>query len=244
MQKRNDLEPLRSPSLEVDIVSLFPEEFFAVPLRSSILHRALEKGILQVRSTQIRDFAEGKHARVDDRPYGGGPGMVMMPGPTCAALDSVCKGGSRVIYLSPQGAPLSPQICMRLAQESHLVLLCGHYEGVDQRVLDLYVHEEVSIGDYVLTSGGLAALVLLDATARFLPGALGHEEAPYQDSFQKNILEGPQYTRPRTFRGQEVPPILVEGDHAKIAAWREAEALAKTKRVRPDLLLIENEHSC
>ncbi len=221
--------------MEVELLSLFPEEFFQVPLRHSILHRAIEKGILSVRCTQIRSFAEGKHARVDDRPYGGGPGMVMMPGPTSAAIESVHREESYVVYLSPQGKPLSAELAMQLAKKKHLIFLCGHYEGVDQRVLDLYVDEEVSIGDYVLTSGGLAALVLLDATARFLPGALGHEEAAYQDSFQNQLLEGPQYTRPRCFRGYEVPLVLLGGNHAEIDAWREQQALQKTRRVRPDL---------
>lgn len=221
--------------MKVELLSLFPEEFFLVPLRHSILHRAIEKGILDVRCTQIRSFAEGKHARVDDRPYGGGPGMVMMPGPTAAAIESVREEGSHVVYLSPQGRPLSPELAMQLAKKEHLIFLCGHYEGVDQRVLDLHVDEEVSIGDYVLTSGGLAALVLLDVVARFLPGALGHEEAPYQDSFQNQLLEGPQYTRPRSFRGVEVPSVLVNGNHAQIEAWHREQALQKTRRVRPDL---------
>jgi len=221
--------------MRVDILSLFPD-YFRGPFDVSILKRAQEKGLLDVQLVNIRDFAKGKHAKVDDRPYGGGPGMVLMPEPVCEAIRSVKKEKSHVVYLSPQGEKLTAAKCQQLSQKEHLVLLCGHYEGVDERALK-EIDEEISIGDYVLTNGCLAAIVLVDGVARFIPGVLGHEEAAGQDSFQEGIFDAPHYTRPEVFEGMAVPEVLKTGDHAKIAKWRRQQALAKTKRIRPDLII-------
>jgi len=227
-------------TLEIDILSLFPE-YFRGPFDESIIKRAREKGILDIRLIDIRDFAENKHRRVDDRPYGGGPGMVLMPQPVAAAIRSVKREGSKVIYLSPQGALLGAGKCRELSTCEHLILLCGHYEGIDERILQTEVDEEISIGDYVLTNGCLAAIVLVDALSRFVPGVLGHEAAADEDSFEKGILDCPHYTRPDTFEGLSVPDVLQNGDHAKIAAWRHAQAMQKTKLRRPDLLKCFNQ---
>lgn len=221
--------------MRFDILSLFPE-YFEGPFDVSILKKAQEKGILEIQHTNIRDFAEDKNRRVDDRPYGGGPGMVLMPGPLTKAIRSRKQEGSRVIYLTPQGRPLTAAVCQRLATYPHLILVCGHYEGIDQRVVDTEIDEEISIGDYVLTNGCLAAIVLVDAVSRFVPGVIGNEEAPLQDSFQEGIFDAPHYTRPTNFEGLVVPGVLQEGNHAKIAAWRKERALLKTAVVRPDLL--------
>ncbi len=223
--------------MKVDILSLFPD-YFQGPLDVSILKKAREKGIVEVSLIDIRDFANNKHAKVDDRPYGGGPGMVLMPEPVCGAIRSVKREGSHVVYLSPQGKKLDAKKCQELAQKEHLILLCGHYEGVDERILQTEVDEEISIGDYVLTNGCIAAIVVLDATIRFIPGVLGHEEAAAQDSFQEGGFDAPHYTRPEVFEGLEVPEVLRSGNHAKIAQWRKEIAHEKTKRVRPDLQVI------
>lgn len=222
--------------MEIEILSLFPEAFFA-PLQVSMLKRAQERGLLVVRHTQIRDFAyESKHRQVDDRPYGGGPGMVLKPEPVVRAIRHVRRQeGSRVVYLSPQGEKLTAGKGRELAAYPHLILLCGHYEGIDERIIEKEVDEEISIGDYVLTNGALAALVLIDVLARFLPGVLGHEEAASADSFEGGRFDHPHYTRPEVFEGAGVPSVLLEGNHAKIAQWREEVALAKKRRVRPDL---------
>lgn len=225
--------------MQVDILSLFPD-YFRGPFDVSILKRAKEAGLLEIRHTDIRDFAENKHRRVDDRPFGGGPGMVLSPGPVVGAIRSAKQKDpevrSRVIYLSPQGAPLTAAKCQELARETHLVLLCGHYEGIDQRAIDQEVDEEISIGDYVLTNGCIAAIVLIDAVARFIPGVIGHPEAVYQDSFQEGLFDAPHYTKPEVFEGREVPAVLRGGNHAEIAKWRRAAAKEKTERVRPDLV--------
>ncbi len=220
--------------MDIEILSLFPE-YFSGPFDESILKRAIQKGLLRIRHTQIRDFAFDKHKRVDDRPYGGGPGMVMKPEPVSLAIQSVRRQDSHVVYLSPQGSVLTAQKSRALANENHLILLCGHYEGIDERVLAREVDEEISIGDYVLTNGALAAIVLVDAVSRFIPGVLGHNEAANEESFEEGMFDCPQYTRPEIFEGMRVPEILLNGNHAEIAAWRKRAALAKTKRVRPDL---------
>jgi tRNA (guanine37-N1)-methyltransferase len=222
--------------LSVDILSLFPG-YFKGPFDESIIKRAQGKGLIDIKLTDIRDFSDSSDRRVDDRPYGGGPGMVLMPGPVSKAIRSVKSSTSHVIYLSPQGPLLKADKCRQLAEKSHLILLCGHYEGIDQRALDSEVDEEISIGDYVLTNGCLAAIVLLDAVIRFIPGVLGHTEAAEQDSFEKGLLDCPHYTRPSTFEGVEVPEILLSGHHENIALWRREQALRKTRQVRPDLLL-------
>ncbi len=219
---------------QIDILSLFPG-YFKGPLDESIIMQARKKGLIDINLIDVRDFAENRHNKVDDRPYGGGPGMVLMPQPVARAIRNVKKPGSRVIYLSPQGPILNAAKCRELASYEHLILLCGHYEGVDQRVLDKEVDEEISIGDYVLTNGCLAAIVLLDAVMRFVPGILGHESAASEDSFENGILDCPHYTRPEDFEGIPVPAVLLSGDHKKIAEWRRKAALDKTRRARPDL---------
>lgn len=218
----------------VDILSLFPG-YFRGPFDESILKRAQEKGLLTINLLDIRDFADNRFHRVDDRPYGGGPGMVMMPQPVTAAIRHVKEPKARLIYLSPQGRPLNAAKCRQLAQEQHLILLCGHYEGIDQRVLDEEVDEEISIGDYVLTNGCLAAIVLLDAVSRFIPDVLGHASAADEDSFEGGRLDYPHYTRPEVFEGRSVPSVLLSGNHQEIAKWRLEQAMKKTLDVRPDL---------
>lgn len=219
----------------IDILSLFPG-YFQGPFDESIIKQARKKGILDIRLIDIRDFAENKHRRVDERPYGGGPGMVLMPQPVTAAIRHVRTPESHVIYLSPQGELLNAAKSRQLALKKHLILLCGHYEGVDQRVLDTEIDEEISIGDYVLTNGCLSAIVAVDSLIRFVPGVLGHELAAEEDSFENGLLDCPHYTRPEVFEGKEVPPVLLSGNHQEIAKWRREQALKKTREVRPDLL--------
>ncbi len=215
--------------MRIDILSLFPE-YFESPLRVSILKRAIEKGLLDIRLTDIRSFAEGKHRKVDDRPYGGGPGMVLMPGPVAQAIRQVKTEESRVIYLSPQGRLLNAALCQELATCNHLILLCGHYEGIDQRVIDAEVDEEVSIGEYVLTSGCLPCLVLIDSVARFIPGVLGHAESAERDTFQNGQFVGPLYTRPEEFEGVSIPEVLKGGNHRSIEQWRLKKGLEKKSK--------------
>lgn len=220
--------------IRFDILSLFPG-YFKGPFDESIIRQAKAKGKVEINLVDIRDFSEDKWRRADERPYGGGPGMVMMPGPVAKALRSVKTLQSRAIYLSPQGKPLTAARCRELAAIPHLVLLCGHYEGIDERVLESDVDEEISIGDYVLTNGCLAAIVLVDAVIRFVPGVLGHSQAAEEDSFEKGLLDYPHYTRPEEFEGRIVPSVLLSGNHQEIAKWRKEKALEKTKRIRPDL---------
>lgn len=218
----------------IDILSLFPD-YFRGPFDESILKRARQQGIIDIRLTNIRDFAHDKHRKVDDRPYGGGPGMVLMPQPVTEAIRSKKGEESHVIYLSPQGKTLTAERCEQLACLPHLILVCGHYEGLDERVIENEIDEEISIGDYVLTNGCLPAIVLVDAVVRFIPGVLGNEEAALCDSFQKGIFDAPHYTRPEEFEGALVPDVLKGGNHALIEKWRNEQALKKTRRVRPDL---------
>lgn len=220
--------------LDVDILSLFPG-YFLGPFDESIFKQAKKKGLIQINLIDIRDFSTGRHRKVDDRPFGGGPGMVLMPGPVLKAVQSVKREDSWVVYLSPQGKPFKASKARELAERKHLILLCGHYEGIDQRVLDSVVDEEISIGDYVLTNGCLSAIVVLDAALRFVPGVLGDELSATEDSFENGILDCPHYTRPEVFEGVRVPEVLQSGNHKKIAEWRKAAALEKTRRVRPDL---------
>lgn len=220
----------------VDVITLFPE-VVAVPLNASIMGRAQEKGALTLRTHDVRVHGRGKYRQVDDEPYGGGPGMVMRPEPIFATLEPLRSEKSRVIFMSPQGKRFDQTDAVRLSREEHLIILCGHYEGVDQRIIDSCVDEELSIGDYVLTNGALAAAVVVDAIVRLLPGVLGDDESAVQESFgASGILDHPHYTRPAEWRGVKVPDVLVSGDHAKVAKWRAAQALEKTRRVRPDLL--------
>jgi tRNA (guanine37-N1)-methyltransferase len=219
--------------MEVEILSLFPD-YFQGPFDVSILKRAQEKGLLTIRQVDIRRFAEGKHSKVDDRPFGGGPGMVLMPGPVCKAIRSVRRPESRVIYLTPQGKKLTAEKCSELAKEKHLILLCGHYEGIDERVMK-EVDEEISIGDYIVMSGCVAAVVLVEAVARFVDGVLGNVESAQHESFQQKGFEAPHYTRPVEFEGEEVPLVLRQGNHKEIAKWGDERAMEKLKRVRPEL---------
>jgi tRNA (guanine37-N1)-methyltransferase len=223
--------------VRIDVLTLFPA-MFQGPLSHSILARAREAGLLDVTVHDLRQYASGRHRVTDEPPFGGGGGMVMKPEPIFAGVEALeaAHGPARVVLLSPAGALLSQQVAERLARQQRLVLICGRYEGVDQRVADHLADEEISIGDYVLSGGELPAMVLIDAVVRFLPGALGDPEAPHRDSFSEGVLEAPHYTRPRDFRGWTVPEVLVSGDHGAIEAWRKAEGERRTSRVRPDLL--------
>jgi tRNA (guanine37-N1)-methyltransferase len=224
--------------MRIDILTLFPE-MFESPLSYSILKRAQEQGIVTVAVTNIRDFATDKYRKVDDKPYGGGPGMVMMPGPLFDCFEHVEKLAphrGRVILLTPQGKRFDQAKARELAGEDRLILIAGRYEGFDERIRIGLGAEQISIGDYILNGGELAAMVLIDAVVRLLPGALGDEDSAKDDSFSGGLLEYPQYTRPEVFRGMKVPDILLSGDHAKIAQWRRQQALERTRQWRPDLL--------
>ncbi|MBQ7848975.1 MAG: tRNA (guanosine(37)-N1)-methyltransferase TrmD [Clostridia bacterium] len=223
--------------MKITILTIFPEMFESV-MNSSILGRAREQGLIEVECVDIRPFSTLKHKNTDDYPFGGGAGMVMLAQPIMDAMASVTGEGFRGkrIFMGPRGTTLTTAKARELAQEEHLVLLCGHYEGVDQRALDACIDEEISIGDYILTGGELAAMVLTDCVSRFIPGVLGSGESAEEESFSDGLLEYPQYTRPREIAGMEVPEILLSGDHAKIRAWRRQESLRATKRFRPDLL--------
>lgn len=221
--------------MKIDILTLFPEMFGA--LDASLIGRARENNILNITAVNIRDFSIDKHKKCDDYPFGGGAGMVMMPQPIHDCVSSVDPNRTALrIYLSPKGERLSQALVCELAKEQHLVLLCGHYEGVDQRVLDADFDREISIGDYVLTGGELAAMVLVDAVARYVGGVLGSEMSTAEESFSAGLLEYPQYTRPQIFLGQAVPEILVSGDHKKVDEWRREQAQKLTQNRRPDLL--------
>ena len=221
--------------MKITILTLFPEMFAA--LSASILGRAQKEGKFQLEVVNIRDYTEDKHLKCDDYPFGGGAGMVMMAQPVCDAFDSLGLDGDVMrIYMSPKGRKLTQSLVKELSACRHLVLLCGHYEGVDQRALDLNIDMEVSIGDYVLTGGELPAMVLIDAVSRYIPDVLGSEQSTVDESFSDNLLEYPQYTRPQNFRGLEVPEVLVSGNHQKVDEWREKLKLEITMKNRPDLL--------
>jgi len=222
--------------MRFDILTLFPD-MFEGPFRESIIKRAVEQGIVSIGIHNIRDCATDKHHITDDMPYGGGGGMVMKSEPIFRAVEAVTqKGDAHVILLTPQGRLFSHQVARELAQKAHLVLICGRYEGVDERVREFLAHDEISVGDYVLTGGEIPAMVLVDAVTRLLPGALGHPGAAQDDSLANGLLEHPQHTRPRSFRGHEVPEIILSGNHAEIARWRRRQALQRTLERRPDLL--------
>jgi len=223
--------------MRIDILTLFPN-MFSSPLRESILGRAVEKGLLQIQTINIRDFTLDKHQVVDDAPYGGGQGMVMKVEPIARAIESVKaqNPSARTVYLTPQGKPFHQDLARRLSTQSHLILLCGRYEGIDERVRELFIDEEISIGDYVLTGGELAAMVLIDAVSRFIPGVLGSDRSAEEDSFFNSLLEYPQYTRPVEFKGCRVPEVLLSGNHSAISLWRRREAIRRTSLRRPDLL--------
>lgn len=205
--------------MRIDIISLFPE-YFESPLNTSMLKRAREANHIDLHLHNIREFATGKHQIVDDRPYGGGPGMVLKPEPLVAAIQSVKSDKSHVIYLSPQGEKLVSRKCRELANYDHLILVCGHYEGIDQRVIETEIDEEVSIGDYILTNGCLASIVLLDSVVRFIPGVLGNEMSAEADCYDDGMFGPPQYTRPENFNGLGIPEVLKSGNHAEIEKWR------------------------
>jgi tRNA (guanine37-N1)-methyltransferase len=228
------VKPLRKPLLEIDIVTLFPS-MFEGPLTESIVQRAQEKGALKLGYIDPREFTQDRHRTVDDRPFGGGAGMLMMAEPLYQAIKKVRRKGSTVVFLSPQGKVFDQKAARRLAKAKHLVLVCGRYEGVDERVLE-YVDEELSIGDFVLTGGELPAMVVADATARLLPGVLEKADAAANESFEQGVLDYPQYTRPRVWRGQEVPEELLSGNHKKVAEWRQGAARRATRKKRPNLL--------
>jgi tRNA (guanine37-N1)-methyltransferase len=221
--------------MDVDVLTIFPG-MFPGPLGDSITGRALVEGILRLRAVDIRDFATDRHRTVDDYPYGGGPGMVMRPGPLVTAIESVRGENSRVIILAPAGRVFTQAIARDLARESHLVLVCGRYEGIDERVRLATNADELSIGDYVLTGGELAAMVVVDAVTRLLPGVLSTCESWRDESHTEGLLEYPQYTRPPEFRGLRVPDVLLSGHHVRVAAWRRRQALERTLERRPELL--------
>ncbi|MEX2045406.1 MAG: tRNA (guanosine(37)-N1)-methyltransferase TrmD [Opitutus sp.] len=221
--------------LKIDILTLFPRMLDGF-LAESILGKGIEAGHLAVHLHDLRNWTTDKHRTADDRPFGGGAGMVLKPEPVFAAIEQLQTPGCRRIYLTPDGTPLSPAIADELSRQDHLILLSGHYEGIDQRIRDSVIDQEISIGDYVLTNGTLAAAVVIDVLARFIPGVLGAEKSLTHESFTSKLLDFPQFTRPAEFRGMSVPEVLLSGNHAEIEKWRQARALEKTRQVRPDLL--------
>ena len=224
--------------MKIELLTIFPEMFDSF-LNASIIGRAREAGLLDIHATDIRPYSQNKHKNTDDYPFGGGAGMLMLAQPIADAMKAVTRPpfqGKR-IYMSPRGVPLTQALAQQLSQEERLVILCGHYEGVDQRVLDKYIDMEISVGDYVLTGGETAAMVLIDCVSRLVPGVLGSAESAGDESFSNDgLLEYPQYTRPRVFEDMEVPEVLLNGDHKKISQWRREQALLATARMRPDLL--------
>jgi len=224
--------------MKIDVLTLFPG-MFAGPLDESIVQRARENGILQLGIHNLRVYTHDQRQTVDDRPFGGGPGMLLKPEPLFEALEALTDVSSHVIFMTPSGRRFTQAIARELVSQEHLVLVCGSYEGFDQRVLDVWADDELSIGDYVLTNGALPAMVIVDVVTRLLPGALGKDESSEEESFSSNRLEYPQYTRPAMFRGMEVPEILLSGHHARIAQWRAEQSKLKTAAVRPDLLETE-----
>lgn len=223
--------------MKFDILTLFPEMF--ENLKQSIIGRAIEKNIININLINIRDFSKDKHKKVDDTSYGGGAGMVMKPDVVYSAYNSIKDKNARVIYMSPQGKTLNQEKVEELSKEEHLVILCGHYEGIDQRVLDKIVDEEISIGDYVLTGGELPAMVLIDSVSRYVEGVL-KEDSIKEESFSNGLLEYPQYTRPEVFEGEKVPEILLSGHHENISKWRKEKSLEITKKKRPELIKNKN----
>ena len=225
---------MASVPLQIDILTIFPRMLDGV-LGESMLKRAQEAGLVRIRCVNLRDYAAGAHLTTDDRPYGGGPGMVMKPEPVFKAVDDLRRPETKVLLMTPQGMPFKQDAALALSKEAHLLIICGHYEGVDERIREALVDMEISIGDYVLTNGVLPAAVVVDAVVRLLPGALGGEGAADDESFTTGRLEYPQYTRPPVFRGMAVPEIMASGNHAEIAKWRLEQSVARTKARRPDL---------
>ena len=221
--------------MRIDIITLFPGMLDGF-ISESMIGRAREKGLVEIESHDLREWGQGKWQITDDRPFGGGAGMLLKPEPLCEAIDSVRKEDATTIYLSPDGEPFCHELAVELSKEKHLILVSGHYEGIDERVRQTRIDRENSIGDYVLTNGTLPAAVLVDAVVRQIPGVLGAEKSLTQDSFHRNVLGFPQYTRPVEFEGMRVPEVLLSGNHGEIERWREERALEKTKERRPDLL--------
>lgn len=221
--------------MRIDILTLFPEVCRA-PLNESMMKRAQESGVLDLRIHNLRDWTTDKHHVVDDAPFGGGQGMVMKAEPIFKAVESLREENSFVVLMSPQGPRFTQPVAQEFSTRPHLIIVCGHYEGIDHRVIEHLVDAEISIGDYVLTNGAIAAVVFVDAIVRLLPGVLGDEQSAADDSFSGGLLEGPHYTRPAEFRGWKVPEVLLSGNHAAIAAWRKEQALQRTREKRPDLL--------
>ena len=221
--------------MNIDVLTIFPDMFNAV-LGESIVKRAQEKGVVRISVHDLRKWTHDSHRSVDDKPFGGGPGMVMKPGPMFEAVEALRMPKTRVILLSPQGQKLDQEKLKDISQLTDILLICGHYEGVDERIREALVDEEISIGDYILSGGELPAMVLIDALVRLQPGALGDERSSAMDSFEEGLLEYPQYTRPRVYRKMEVPEVLLSGDHEKIEKWRNEEAKRRTQSRRPDLL--------
>jgi tRNA (guanine37-N1)-methyltransferase len=223
--------------MRIEIVTLFPE-ICRAPLSESMMKRAQEKGVLELHIHNLRDWTRDRHHVVDDAPFGGGQGMVMKPQPIFAAVEDlkIANRKSKIILMSPAGQRLDQELAKQLSQETRLIIISGHYEGVDHRVIEHLVDLEISIGDYVLTNGAIAAVVLVDAIVRLLPGALGHDQSAADDSFSNGLLETPQYTRPAEFRGWKVPEVLLSGNHVEIARWRKEQAIKRTHKNRPDLL--------
>lgn len=219
--------------MQFDVLTLFPEMF--EPLNESIIGRAKEKGLININLINIRDFSKNKHKKVDDTPYGGGAGMVMMPDVVYDAYKSLNPKDAKVIYMSPQGQKLNQKKVVELSKEKHIILLCGHYEGIDQRVIDEIADEEISIGDYVLTGGELPAMIVIDSVSRYIEGVL-KDNSTKEESFSEGLLEYPQYTRPEVFNGKQVPEVLLSGHHENIDKWRREQSLKNTKKKRPDLL--------
>ena len=221
--------------MKIDVLTLFPE-MFAGPLDVSIIQRARTTGLLDLRICNLRDYTHDRHKTVDDKPFGGGPGMVLKPEPLFEAVENLADERTHVILLTPAGRPFNQAAAQELAGREHLLFICGSYEGVDERVRETLVDQELSIGDYVLTNGGLPAMVVIDAVTRLLPGVLGDDESAQDESFSHGLLEYPQYTRPAEFRGMKVPEILLSGHHAEIEKWRIEQAKRRTAERRPDLM--------
>jgi tRNA (guanine37-N1)-methyltransferase len=226
---------MKNPVLRFDVLSLFPKTIEGFT-EESILGKAIERGLLEINSLDLRRWAKGKHREADDRPFGGGAGMVLKPEPLFDAVEEIANESTTVVYMAPDGEPLNTGLAKELSESQHLLLLSGHYEGIDQRVRDEVVDREISIGDYVLTNGSLPAAVLIDAVARQVPGVLGDEDSLADETFENNLLTHPQYTRPAEYRGLKVPEVLLSGNHLEISKWRQAQRMEKTTARRPDLL--------
>ena len=220
--------------MKIDILTLFPDSF--TPLKESIIGRAVNNGKIEINVINIRDFSKDKHKKCDDEIFGGGNGMLMTPQPLADCIESVLDEGAKVIYMSPKGEKFSQNLAKELVKNEHLIFICGHYEGIDQRIIDKYVDREISIGDYVLTGGELPAMVVVDTVARLLPDVLGNKNSAVDESFENGLLEYPQYTRPADFRGLKVPEVLLSGNHAEIAKWRKEQSEKITRSRRPDLI--------